>query len=75
MTRKRSFHTRAGSRSAVRGATARPSLSVNPDQKTALSSVRIPTFAPSTGAPSSRRVTSTTVLRGLSFTLSPRFVT
>jgi hypothetical protein len=40
-----------------------------------LSVVRIETRAPSTGVASSSRVTMTTVLSGLSFTVSPRFVT
>ncbi len=66
---------RWGSRRAVRGATARPSLSVKPLQKTPLSVVRIETRAPSTGVASSSRVTITTALSGLSFTVSPRFVT
>ena len=44
-----------------RGASARPSASVAPLQKTALSRSRMATRAPATGAPSSRRVTKTSV--------------
>ena len=72
---ERSSQKRSGLRSAVRGATAMPSSSVKPLQKTALSGVRMETRAPSTGVASSSRVTITSVRRGLSLTVSPRFVT
>ena len=75
VTMKANFHQLSAFRRGVSGAVARPSDPVVPVQATWLSRRTIETFAPVTGSPVSSRVTKTSVLRGLSLTVIPRFVT
>ena len=69
-----SHHLR-GLRRRSSGAIAMPSAPVVPLHTVWPSTVTIETFAPASGAASSRRVTNISVFCGLSLTLMPMFVT